>query len=223
MLAVNPVVLRYVWDFLSAEYSDIHLALQSHAVEAQFNNWVLHFVTDELDRRIYEHWDFFRTLAQPEIPGRLQGVLDLLNMRCVNRVLLLQWSTLLKVKGVALYDLICASRPVQIPAVFVDFRHILRGKRRNIERCAFRNGGLREHQRERLCRWRLLEASFGELMSVNEERLQTWNSLHHQKIPVYNRLFKGKEFSWKQCVKRWGYYYEISSLYEWFVQLEKVN
>ena len=103
-LAVDPVVLLWIWDFLGAVYitSDIHLALQSHAVERQFNNWVFHVLIDEQARRFFETVDFFSAPAHVFLSGRLQGALDLLVLRCVNKDLKIRCLGLLQMKDVML-------------------------------------------------------------------------------------------------------------------------
>ena len=55
------------------------------------------------------------------------------------------------------------------------------------------------------------------------ERLQTWKTLESQQESVHKRMYKGEVFNWEECVDLWGYHYEISKLYEWFVQLKKVE
>ena len=111
-LVLKPVVLQRVWDFLGAEYirSDIHLALQSHAVEEEFNNLVSHVLNDDLARRYFDSVHFYSsTLAHPELSGRLQGALNLWDLGCVNKDLQEKCIKLLKVNGVALDDVVCAN------------------------------------------------------------------------------------------------------------------
>ena len=219
MPALKPVVLHRVWDFLGAEYirSDIHLALQSHAVEEEFNNWMSHVVIDEY----FETVHFYSTSAHPELSGRLQGALNLLDLRYVNKDLQKKCIDLLKKKGVALYDIVYASRPVLFHAVSPDYGGVFKAKRRNLEKIAFQNRFIGEQQRERICRLESLEDRFNNLISMHKERLQTWKTLKSQKEPVHKRMYKAEVFSWEECVDWWGYYYEISMLYEWFMQLEK--
>ena len=50
----------------------------------------------------------------------------------------------------------------------------------------------------------------------SESEFIDWNSVH-------KRIYKGEVFNWEECVDLWGYHYEISKLYEWFVQLKKVD
>ena len=101
---MDIVVLLWIWEFLGAVYigSDIHLALQSHAVERQFNNWVFHVLINEQARRVFETVDCVSIEAHPELSDRLQGALDLLVLRCVNKDLQERCLDLLKVKEVVL-------------------------------------------------------------------------------------------------------------------------
>ena len=225
MLKLNPFVLHRVWDFFGAEYirSDIHLALQSHAVEEEFINWVSHVLSDDVARRYFETVHFYSTFAHPELSSRLQCSLNLLDLRYVNKDLQKTCINLLKVKGVALCDIVCASRPVLFHTVSRNHGHVLTAIRRALQRIAFQNGFLREQQRERICRLESLEDQLKNLISMHKERLQTWVSLKSQEESFQKRMYKGEIFNWEECVDWWRYYYEISKLYEWFMQLEKVN
>ena len=122
LLAFEFIVLLSIWDFLGAVHitSDIHLALQSHAVERQFSNWVFHVLIDERGRRLLETVDFFSAPAHVFLSGRLQGALDLLVLRCVNRDLRFKCLACLEARGVVLHEFVCASRPVQFPSNFFD-------------------------------------------------------------------------------------------------------
>ena len=226
MLALKPVVLHRVWDFLGAEYirSDIHLALQSHAIEEKFNNLVSHVLNDDLARRYFDSVHFYSsTLAHPELSGRLQGALNLWDLGCVNKDLQEKCIQLLKVNGVALDDVVCASRPVLFHDVSQHYGHFLKAKRRFLVRLAFQNGSFTEQERERLRGLEFLEDRYKNLISMQWERLQTWKTLESQQESVHKRMYKGEVFNWEECVDLWGYHYEISKLYEWFVQLKKVD
>ena len=74
MMAVDSVVLLWVWDFLGAVYirSDLHLALKSNAVEREFNNWVFHVLIDEQVRPISKTVKLLSGPAHPYLSGRLQ-------------------------------------------------------------------------------------------------------------------------------------------------------
>ena len=133
MLAVDIVVLLWIWDFLGAVYigSDIHLALQSHAVERQFNNWVFHVLIDEQVRCMFENVDFFCAPVHPCVSGRLKGSLDLLKLRCVNKDINTRCLDVLKARSVVVYELVCASRPIRIPSIiFANVRNVLSDERR---------------------------------------------------------------------------------------------
>ena len=233
-LVLKPVVLQRVWDFLGAEYirSDIHLALQSHAAERQFNNWMFHVLINEQTRHVFETVDFFPALAHPELSGRLQGALDLLVLRCVNKDLQIRCLGLLQMKDVILNEFFCASRPVQCPwKIISEIRNLLSDVRQREERQEFRNdvlGGISEdkedQQRKRICRLRSLETSLERLIPMNVTiALKT---LYYEPTPQKmhkRRMFNGEIFDWMQCVERWGYDYEVNELYQWFVQLKKVE
>jgi len=87
MLAVKPIVLHCVWNVLGAEHirSNIYLAMQSHAVEEKFNNWLSQVLINESARRYFEIIHFYSTLTHTELSGRLQNTLKLMDLRCVNK------------------------------------------------------------------------------------------------------------------------------------------
>ena len=224
-LAMKPVVLQRVWDFLGGEYirSDIHLALQSHAVEEEFNNCVSRILNDDVARRYFDSVHFYSTLAHPELSGRLQGALNLWDLGCVNKDLQENCKDLLKVNRVALDDIVRASRPVLFHGVSRHYGNFLKAKRRSLMRLAFQNVSLTEQQREQICGLESIEDGFKNLISMHKERLQTWKTLESRQESVHKRMYKGEVFNWEECVDSWGYHYEISKLYEWFIQLKKVD
>ena len=166
-LTVDPILLLWIWDFLGAVYitCDIHLALQSHAVERQFNNWVFHVLIDERVRRLFETLVFSSAPAHVFLSDRLQGALDFLVLRCVNRDLQSKCLDCLKARGVDLSEFVWASRPIQLPSNgFADFRSALRDVREVLLYNYVRNGfldDLNQHEDEELIeqvfRVRLLE------------------------------------------------------------------
>ena len=170
LIALSTDVLLWIWDFLGAVFitSDIHLALQSHAVERQFNNWAFHVLLDDQARHFFETLDFFSAPAHVFLTDRLQGALDLLVLRCVNRYLQNKCFTCLEVRRVVLYEFVCASRPVQFPCnVFADIRNVLRNVRVILLYNYIRTGENRceeEQQRERI---RLFEDELERLISMN--------------------------------------------------------
>ena len=87
MMAVDSVVLLWVWDFLGAVYirSDLHLALKSNAVEREFNNWVFHVLIDEQVRHMFENMNLFCAQIHADVSSRLQRALDLLALRSYQR------------------------------------------------------------------------------------------------------------------------------------------
>ena len=88
--------------------------------------------------------------------------------------------------------------PVLFHAVSGHYGHVL----------AFKNGFLREQQRERIYRLEFLEDRFKNLILMHEEKLQTWKTLKSQEEPVHKRIYKGEVFNWEECVDWWGYYYK---------------
>ena len=223
MLAARPDVLHRVWDFLGAEYirTDIDLALQSHALKEQFNNWVFDIRADERGRKIFETVHLYCTLAHPELSGRLQGALELLKLQCVNKDLRTKCLDVLKATRVDLYEFVNASRPIQIPAISPDYGKKLRSCHRHILQQALRLDFVYEEQNECLRRLEFLQNSFRQLMWKKQVRLLTWRALKRHKEAVQKRMYKGEVFSWEECVDWWGAWYEISTLYEWFMQLER--
>ena len=222
--AWRSVVLQRVCDFLGAEYirSDIDLALQSEALKEQFNKWVFHVLSDERAGRRFENVHFYSTLAHPELSCRLKGARDILELQYVNKVLQMKCLEVLKLKQINAYELVCASQPVQIPAISLNFGSILRKTRFKLEKqtvCALSY----EEQRECIRKLRFLEDSFRQLLFLKRMRLLKWRALKGRKEAVQKRMYNGEVFSWEECVDWWGYYYEISALYEWFIQLEKVS
>ena len=162
MMAVDSVVLLWVWDFLGAVYirSDLHLALKSNAVEREFNNWVFHVLTDEQVRHMFENMNLFCAQIHADVTSRLQRALDLLALRCVNKDSKENCKKLLKAKKVRLHELVCASREVRIPhIIFANVRNVLSDVRRREVRELLVVVSQREEeeQRDRIRRLRLLE------------------------------------------------------------------
>ena len=114
--ALDHGILLYVWNLLGAYYirSDIHLALQTHAAERQFHNWLFHVLLHDQLHEYYESMKFNTWSAHTTVTDRLRGALDLLVLRCVNRDLRTRCTAALDTKGVVLYDLVLASRPVRL-------------------------------------------------------------------------------------------------------------
>ena len=172
--AVDHVVLLWIWDFLGAVFirSDMYIALQSHAVERQFNNWAFHVLINEQARRVFETIESFSIEAHPEISQRLQNAFDLLVLRCVNKDLRERCSDLLEAKEVVLHEFVCVSRPVLWPwKIISEIRHKLNDVRRREERQGSlddlldgRNKHDEDYQRERICKLRLLETSLVRLI-----------------------------------------------------------
>ena len=113
-LSLIHSVLLCVWNFLGAEFitTDIHLALQSHAVERKFKQWFFHILLHEELRHCakipYQSWPL-----HPRLTERLQGAIELLFLRSVNRDLQRRCTNALTSKGIVLHDLVYASRPVR--------------------------------------------------------------------------------------------------------------
>ena len=107
--------LLTVWTFLGAHCitSDIQLALQTHALERQFHNWLFHVLLHNQLRTYFQSVYFHGFLAHPHLTYRLQGALDLLVLRCANQNLRARCTLALATKGVRIHELLCASRPVQ--------------------------------------------------------------------------------------------------------------
>ena len=225
MIQARTVVVNSVWEFLGAEYirSDTDLALQSHALTNQFHNWAFDVLTDERARRGFEAEHFYSTLAHPNLTGRLQGALDILELQCVNKHLRAKCLEVLKVKKVDLYEFVNASRPVQLPTISPTFPCKLRNIKGTILKQAFRLGVMDKEQHECIRRLESLEDSFRQLRRMGQVRVQTWRKLKHHKGAIGKRMYKEEIFNWEECVDWWSSYYEISTLYEWFTQLEKVS
>ena len=175
---VHPLFLHDLWDYLGAEYiqTDIRLALQSHAIERRFNNWVFHALMDEVAQRVFRTVDPYCTPAHLHLSRRLQGALTLLMLRCVNKNLHDRCKDLLDKKDVCIHEFVCTSRTIHFPRnISPDIRDVLRSIRRNLERQQFLNcfrGGVSQHeeeqQRERICRLRLLEVSLDQFIFMNK-------------------------------------------------------
>ena len=223
--AARTVVLNSVSEFLRAEYirSDIDLALQSHALTEQFHNWAFDVLTNERARRRFEVEHFYSTLAHPNLTGRLQGALDILELQCVNKHLRAKCSEVLKLKKVHLYEFVNASRPVQLPTISPTFPCKLRNIKGTILKQAFRLGVMDKEQHECIRRLESLEDSFRQLRRMGQVRVQTWRKLKHHKGAIGKRMYKEEIFNWEECVDWWSSYYEISTLYEWFTELEKMS
>ena len=114
-LSLDHGALLFVWSFLGAHYitTDIHLALQTHAVERQFNNWIFHVLMHVQARQIFEFVHFHSFPAHPRLTRRLQGALDLVALRCVNQDFYLRSTAVLQIRNVDLHELVLASRPVR--------------------------------------------------------------------------------------------------------------
>ena len=174
---VHPLFLHDLWDYLGAEYiqTDIRLALQSHAIERQFNNWVFHALMDEVAQRVFRTVDPYCTPAHLHLSWKLQSALTLLMLRCVNKKLQKRCEDLLKEKDVCIHEFLCASRTIHFPRnISPIIRDVLRGIRRNQERQGFLNsfrGGVsqqeEQQQRDRVCRLRMLEDSLDQFIFRN--------------------------------------------------------
>ena len=231
-LPLDSPHLLCVWDFLGAMYikSDLHLALQSHAAERQFNNWIFHALIDEQVRHVFDTIDFFSSPAHPCLSARLQNTkLTLLVLRCLNKDLREKSLPLLQMKDVDPYDFVCASRNIEFPCrILSQLRNLLNDVRRREEREEFRNyfiDGIRQdekdQQRKRICKLQLLEDSLEKLIPMSVAIVL--KVLYYEEMPqtqAFHRVFNGQVFTWMQCVERWGHDFETSELYEWFVQLE---
>lgn len=113
-LTLDYVGLLSVWSFLGANHitRDIQLALQTHAVERQFNNWFLHVLLHDELREFFESVHFHNFPAHPRVTRRLQGALDLLVLRCANHYTRKLCTVALETSGVVLHEFVCASRSV---------------------------------------------------------------------------------------------------------------
>ena len=234
-LPIDSLLLQWVWDFLGAVYikSDLVIALQSHAAERQYNNWVFHTLIDDEARRVFDTVNFFSRLAHPCLSARMQDARQALYvLRCVNKDLKTRSLNLLKERDIDPYDFICASRPIEFPCTIItQLRNLLNDLRRRKEKEEFQKNileGVRQdgedQQRERICRLRLLEDSLERLIPMNVRI--ALSILYYEQLPqtpAFHRMFNGEIFSWMQCVERWGHDFETGELYEWFAQLEKVD
>ena len=117
--SVMPWALDYdgllcVWNLLGAYniLSDIRLAMQTHALERQFNNWIFHVLLHDKLGEYFETVQFYNFPAHPELTGRLHEALALLRLRCVNRKLWRHCTYVSERSGIVLHEFVCASRPV---------------------------------------------------------------------------------------------------------------
>ena len=115
-LSLDHIGLLYMWHFLGANHitSDIQLALQTHAAERQFLNWIFHVLLHDKLRVYFEPVDFYIAPAHPRLTGRLQGALDLLALRCVNLDMRAQCTNVVQTKGIVLHEFVRASSPVHL-------------------------------------------------------------------------------------------------------------
>ena len=88
------------------------IALQTHAVERQFNNWFFHVLLHD-HLRYFESVFFESLLVHPLLTQRLQSALDLLKLQCVNQDLRTQCTAILHTQGIVVADIISAARPVR--------------------------------------------------------------------------------------------------------------
>ena len=112
-LGLDLVGLLTMWDFLGAIHItyDIHVAMQTHGVERQFNNWLFHVLLHE-ELQSFAHVHFYSRPAHPRLTARLQRAVDFLVLRCVNQDLRNRCTIALQTRGVVLHEFVCASRRV---------------------------------------------------------------------------------------------------------------
>ena len=55
------------------------------------------------------------------------------------------------------------------------------------------------------------------------EQMELWRTFKRRKKEPRGRLYKDEIITWSECVDRWAFEYEMSRLYTWFQELEKVQ
>ena len=172
-LGLDLVGLLTMWDFLGAIHItyDIHVAMQTHGVERQFNNWLFHVLLHE-ELQSFAHVHFYSRPAHPRLTARLQRAVDFLLLRCVNQDLRNRCTIALQTRGVVLHEFVCASREVNLPdlritnlplyvsyefTTYEDIRTVFRRVRRHLEE---------QHEKRDEC-LRLLEIMLETMCSKN--------------------------------------------------------